>query len=399
MSLEAPGFTHGYRPGIIRFGRGCVDDLNQTLADQGYEDVLIVTGTNVGSNKAVMGPVTDGLTGRSVEVFDETTPAKTLETVFDGIERAAQAEADVVVGVGGGSSLDIATGIAALARADYTLAEARTQVIKHGSLPLPEDDAPLPVVSIPTTLAGADLSVAAGLVASSDEGPVEVIVADERLMPVALFYDPGLFETTPMDTLAGSAINGFDKGIEAIYSRFSNPITDATAVRSLRYLRSSLPVLRETDDPAVMERAVAGVILAQYGVSVPNRYKINIVHAFGHALRNRFDIQQGVAHAVVVPHVLSLIFAEGGGRPGVLAEGLVTDTGRGDTTEAAVIEAVRDVRNGLGLPSRLRDLEGTSKDGLRDVAEYTAEDPLLDLGPPEFDPSIDDIEQALRNTW
>lgn len=399
MSLAAPAFTHRYRPGTIRFGRGCVDDLNQTLADQGYEDILVVTGTHVGSNEAVMGPVMDGLAGRSVDVFDETTPAKTLETVFDGIERAIQLDADVVVGVGGGSSLDIATGIAALARADYTLAEARTQVITHGSLPLPEDDAPLPVVSIPTTLAGADLSVAAGLVASSDEGPVEVIVADERLMPVSLFYDPDLFETTPLDTLAGSAINGFDKGIEAIYSQFSNPITDATAVRSLRYLTSSLPDLRETDDPAVMEQAVAGTILAQYGVSMPTRYKINIVHAFGHALRNQFDIQQGIAHAVVVPHVLSLIFAEGGGRPGVLAEGLVTDTGRYDTTEAAVIEAVRDVRDGLGLPSRLRDLEGTSEAGLRDVAEYTAEDPLFDLGPPGFDPSIDDIEQALRNAW
>jgi alcohol dehydrogenase class IV len=102
----------GYRPGTIHFGRGCADDLARAFADWGNQNVLVVTGTNVGSNEAVMGPVTDGLGGRSVDVFDETTPAKTLDTAFDGIERATRLDADVVVGVGGGSSLSTSQSIA-----------------------------------------------------------------------------------------------------------------------------------------------------------------------------------------------------------------------------------------------------------------------------------------------
>lgn len=208
-----------------------------------------------------------------------------------------------------------------------------------------------------------------------------------------------MFDTTPMDVLAASAINGFDKGVEAIYSRFATPVTDATAVRGLRYLRSSLPQLRESSDPEVMERAVAGTLLVQYGVSMPDQYKINVVHAFGHALRNQFGIQQGTAHGVIVPHALELIFAEGGSRPDVLAEGLVTGEEDADTTEAAVVEAVRAVRDGLDLPSRLRDIQDTDETELRAVAEHTAEDAFLKVGPPEFDPTVDDIEATLRDAW
>ncbi|WP_255152079.1 iron-containing alcohol dehydrogenase family protein [Halorarius halobius] len=398
MSLATPTFVHGYRPGTVHFGRGSIDDVATALDDHGCDRALVVTGRNVGANDAVMGPLLAGADDRIAGVFDETTPEKRLETVFDGIERATALEADAVIGVGGGSSLDVATGIAALANTDYTLEEARREVIADGTLSVAAPDDLLPMVSVPTTLAGADLSVAAGLVAASDDGPVEVIISDESLMPEALVYDPDLFDATPVDVLTGSAINGFDKGVEAVYSRFSNPVVDSTAVRGLRYLRSSLPKLRDGVDPAVMERAVLGTVLVQYGVSVPDAYKINVVHAFGHALRNEFGIQQGVAHAVVVPHALRLIFAEGGGRPEVLAEGLVTDPDPDDPA-AAVVESVETVRDGLGLPSRLRDVEGTSEDGLPAAARRVADDEFLEIGPPSFDPSVDEIEATLRDAW
>lgn len=400
MSLETPDFVHDYKPGGIHFGRGCIDHIDETLAERGLGDALMVCGRNVGANEELMAPVEDRLGDRHAGVFDETTPAKTLRTVFDGLEQFRKAGADALVAVGGGSSIDVARGMGALANADRSYEDVHSEVVETGELTLPEDDdAFVPVLVVPTTMAGADLSVAAGLVASTDEGPTEAIPVDRRLMPTDLFYDPDLFDTTPMDVLSGSAINGFDKGVEAIYSRFANPITDSTAVRGLRYLRSSLPDLRTADDPSVMDRAVMGTILVQYGVSMPDAYKINIVHAFGHALRNEFGIQQGVAHAVIVPHALRLIFEEGGGRPDVLAEALVTGDEDATTTEEAVIEAVETVRDGLDLPSRLRDVEGTSKDGLRSAAEHTKADAFLDIGPPEFEPSVEDIEQTLEDAW
>lgn len=398
--LATPSFDHDFKPGEMHFGRRCIEQIGQVLAERGFENALVVCGRTVGANDALVEPLLAGLDGRHAGIFDETTPAKTLRTVYDGIAQFHESDADALVAVGGGSSIDVARGIAALANADQSYDDAFAEIVDTGELTLPErDDAFVPVLAVPTTLAGADLSVAAGLTALTDDGPREAIPVDTRMMPVDLFYDPDLFETTPMSVLAGSAINGFDKGIEAVYSRFANPLTDSTAVRGLRYLRASLPQLRSADDPAVMDQAVVGTALVQYGVSMPDAYKINVVHAFGHALRNQFGIQQGVAHGVIVPHALRLIFAEGGGRPDVLADGLVTNAEDAASTEDAVVEAVETVRDGLGLPSRLRDVDGTTKQGLRAAAEHTAADAFLDVGPAEFDPTVEAIERTLEDAW
>lgn len=193
-----------------------------------------------------------------------------------------------------------------------------------------------------------------------------------------------------MDTLAGSAINGFDKVLETGYSAFANPITDATAVRSLRYLRDSLPELRGAEDPAVMDRAVMGILLAQYGVSMPGAYNVNVVRAFG--------LQQGVGHAILVPETLELIFEQVDGRRDLLAEGLVVREDVEDEA-AAVVAAVEEMRDGLSLPSRLRDVEGPTEEGLHAAAVYARDDPFMDLGPERFDPSAEDLKGVLRAVW
>lgn len=400
MSLDCHSFTFDYQPAAIHYGRGCVVDLEQALDAVGADTAMVVTGRNVGNNRAVMDPVKAGLGNRHAGTFAETTPAKRVETVYDGLDRMDELDADAIVAVGSGSSMDVARFLSLLATDFRSLEELRREIASEGGLAAPDPSTPTPpVVGVPTTLPGADLSTAAAVTYPTDgDGRSETIPVGNALMPAACFYDPDLFETTPTDALAGSAINGFDKALEAVYSAYSNPITDATAVRSLKYLRDSLPRLRESAAPEVMDRAVAGIVLAQYGSSIPEAYKINVVHAFGHALRNEFGLQQGIAHAVMVPHVLRLLFDQTDGRRDILAEGLVTDPGVDDEAES-VVAAVAEIRDGLKLPSRLRNLEGTAEDRLRSVAELAHEDPFLRLGPPDFDPTVDEIEAILRNAW
>ena len=400
MSLHVPSFVHDFQPGAIHYGRGCAADLGEALAERGLDSALVVTGTNVGANRETMGPIEAGLGDRLAEVFDRTTPRKRIETAYDGVERMHDTDADAIVAVGAGSSLDVGRFMRVLDAEFRSVEEIRTEVEETGTVAVPEDpDALLPLFVVPTTFAGADMSVAAAITyPTADGGRAETIPVAKSLMPTGLFYDPELFETTPVDVLAGSAINGFDKALETVYSAFANPITDGTAVQSLRYLRDSLPELRGAEDPAVMDRAVMGIVLAQYGVSIPEAYKINVVHAFGHALRNEFGLQQGVAHAIVVPQVLELIFEQVDGRRSMLAEGLVAEEG-GEDEAAAVVAAVEEIRDGLGLPSRLRDVEGPTEEGLYDAAVYAREDPFMDLGPEGFDPSVEDLEGVLRDAW
>jgi len=391
-SLDTPAFVQDYRPGAVHYGRGCTDDLGAALADRGLERALVVTGRNVGANDAVMDPVEAGLGDRLAGVFDRTTPEKRLETVYEGVASARAVDADALVAVGAGSSLDVGRFMRLVAADGRPQEQLVAEIEREGTPTVPEVDLPLFVV--PTTLSGADLSIAAAVTYPADGGRAETIPVDDELMPTGLFYDPALFETTPADVLAGSAMNGFDKALECVYSAFATPVTDGTATRALRYLGASLPALRD-GDPAVVDRAVAG-ILAQYGVSRP-AYRLSVVHAFGHSLRNEFGVQQGLAHAVVVPHVLELLFDRVDGRRALLAEGLTG--GQPEDPATAVVDAVTEIRDGLGLPARLRDLEGVERDGLQRAARLTHRDGFMGNGPEGFDPTAADLLGVLEAAW
>ena len=403
-SLDAPAFVHDFKPGAIHYGRGCVADLSEALSARGLENAVVVCGRNVGANHDVMDPVEAGLGDRLAATFDETTPEKRIETAYDGLEVAREVGADALVPVGSGSSLDTAKATSVLHGEYRTIEEAAEEVAERGYLSLPDDpDDLLPTFPVPTTFAGADLSTVAGITVPTPEGGrTSTGVGGQALMPTALFYDPDLFETTPPGVLAGSAFNGFDKAVEMCYSRHGNPITDGTAVRSLSYLRDALPRLRGedgglSDDPSAMDRAVIGIVLAQYGLAARSAPKTSVIHAFGHGLRFAWGVQQGIAHAVMVPHVLRLLFDQVDGRRDLLAEGL--GVAEADDRAEAIVDVVEEIRDALDLPARLRDVEGTDEAGIPEAARLTHEDAYLHRGPPDFEPTVEEVESAIRAAW
>jgi alcohol dehydrogenase len=218
-------------------------------------------------------------------------------------------------------------------------------------------------------------------------------------MPTALFYDPELFVHTPPRVLAASAMNGFDKAVETLYARNATAVSDATATHALRLCRKSLPKLGGgTDDRDVLRQAVAGVMLAQYGVSRPDGSTLSLVHAFGHGLTAVSDIQQGAAHGVIAPHALRYLFANSDGRRTLLAEGFGVDAGADDETAQGVVDAVAAVRDGLGLPTRLRDTPVT-RGRLDDVAEITVDDGFMTNVPRDFEPTLDGVRAVLEEAW
>ena len=392
-------FTFEYDPAEVRFGRDRVSDLSELLAGYGCDRALVVCGRNVGANGALMDPIERGLGARLAGVFDETTPRKSIETAFEGRERMAELDVDALIGVGGGSSLDLATAMNSLSATGYTSREVREQVAETGHVGRPDADELVTLVQIPTTFAGADLSSGGSVtVPRSDGDSVGAGVGADALMPEAVIYDPKLFETTPRSVLASSAMNGFDKGIEAVYSRNRTPITDATAVRGLRMLTEALPRLDEDADPETMDRAVVGTVLVQYGISIRSALKISVIHGYGHALRHRFGIQQGTAHAVLAPHVVEDLLDRGLGRADLLADAFGVEANGGER-KAGIVAEIERVRDRLGLPARLRDVEGIERSGLGEAARLTVEDPILENGPEGYDPTAEEVERLLENAW
>jgi alcohol dehydrogenase class IV len=401
-------FRLAYDPPAIRYGRGSVASLSEELGTHGFTRGLVVTGQTVGSTPAVIDPVRDGLGGRLAGVFAETTPGKRLSTAGDGLAVLREQHADVIVALGGGSSLDVAKQISTLAArarggvdAEAAVAEASRELQDHGSVTVP-DEGLVPIVAVPTTLAGADVSQVGGLAATPDSGFVSEAVtggiSHPELMPVAVVYDPTLVATTPERVLAASAMNGFDKGIETLYASTATPITDATAMRGLSVFREGLLAFGEgVREDWVFDALVRGVLLVQYGISRPEDGTLSLIHAFGHGLTSGYSVQQGVAHAVAAPHVLEYIFERTDGRRNLLAEAL--DTEHAADPAEAVVAAVTEVRDTLGLPTRLRDVDGPDPDAFTEVARYISDDPLAANLPPDLDPTVEEIEDVLEAAW
>ncbi|WP_276272358.1 iron-containing alcohol dehydrogenase family protein [Haloarcula litorea] len=390
-----------YDPSTIRVGDDCVAGLGAELAVRGADSALVVTGSTVGETPAVIEPVRSGLGDRLAGVFAGTTPAKRLGTAVDALAAFERCGADAVVGVGGGSSLDVAKLVAVLAASDREPAAIGTELVATGTVTVPDDGLP-PILAVPTTLAGADLSQVAGVTAEPETCPVDEPasggISHPDLMPAAVCYDPALFATTPRGVLAGSAMNGFDKGVETLYAGAATPVTDATAARGLSLLRDGLLALGDGRGDDETYRALAeGVLLAQYGVSRADGTTLSLLHAFGHGVARTYGVQQGVAHAVVAPHALRLLFDRVDGRRRLLSEAL--GAGDADDPAAAVVDRVADVATALDLPARLRDVDGPTREEFPSVARAVLDDPFLANAPAGFDPTVDDIVAVLEEAW
>lgn len=388
-----------YDPAAIRFGEGSVGDLADELEGHDLDEALVVTGQTVGTTEAVIGPVRGGLGNRLGDVFAETTPKKRLATGHAAAERFDEIDADCLVSLGGGSSLDVAKVAAIAVGSDRSAADLGSELEATGTLPVP-DSVP-PIIAVPTTLAGADLSSGGGVSASAENGLVEKStgggVWDPSLMPVSLVADPALFATTPRSTLAASAMNGFDKGIESLYAPTGTSITDGTAANGLSLLVDALPALGE--DPVTtgeLNPIVRGILLVQYGISRPDASNLSLIHAFGHAL-SAAGPHQGTAHATVAPEILRYVFERTDGPRPLLADSL----GVGDESDPteAVLTAVADVRDALGLPARLRDLEGIEHEDIPDLAAGVMADDLVANVPPAVEPDRDDMAAILERAW
>ncbi len=391
-------FAFDYHPAEIRCGDGTAADLGELLAARGLDDALVVAGETVGATPAVVDPVRAGLGDRFAGLFAETTPEKRLGTALAAARRVRAEGHDALVGLGGGSSLDVATVATVLLSHEDPGA-----AVESGRVTVADGGEPTPVVAVPTTPAGADLSPVAGITLTLEPGsdrddPPTGSASDRRPMPAALVADTALVATTPRSVLCASAMNGFDKAVESPYSPHATPITDATALRALSLTRSGFGAL-SADDPDPDDRydAVAGVVLAQYGVTTGEVSRLSIVHAFGHGFSHGYDVHQGVAHGVLAPHVLEYLFGEVDGRRALLAEGLGVEGATDEELAAGVVEAVAEVAADLGLPDRLRDLSGVERSDLPPIAAAIHADGTLAAAP--VDPDREAILGVLEAAW
>ena len=381
---------------LLSVGRGRVDGLGQHLDRFGYEQALLVCGRNVGSNDELLAPIKAALGDRLAAIFDGTTPEKSVKSLYNAMEVAVNEQVDITIGVGGGSSLDIARQLGVFMADGRDMESIQSTAREKGFVKLNPTEPTLPTVAIPTTFAGADISPGGSIeiIDATDSPTGQPIRASGSNWPVLTVHDASLVETTPLSALAGSAMNGFNKPIETLYARTGTPITDATAIHALKLFNDTYPQLNE-EQKTTMDRAVVASVLGQF------RRQTSVIHAFGHGFSRRYDLQQGDVHAVMAPHVLAYLFSKIDGRRSLIAEGLDLSVEGQDPDAVAdsVVDRIHSITDAMAVPTRLREIKPVDRNDFPAIAEFIVGDIPDDHAPVGFEPTAREIQGVLDQAW
>lgn len=363
----------------IRFGSGRISELGDYLSERGLQRAMLVCGGSTARTAALMDPIRAALGPRLVGVFAGASAAKTAAAAFEGVAELERLRPDVLIGVGGGASLVAARQIQTLAAAGHSLESLTAQARADGRLPLIDDPvSALPVVMVPTTMTGADISrTSSSYVLDAETSPTRRAVLVRSLStPRAAFIDPTLYEATPDEVLLASAMNGLNKGFETIYSTPNTHASDAFAVHGTRLMVEGFRAFHR-DRSEGLRQAVAGLTLVQM------RKRTSIIHAFGHAISQTSDVYQGDVHSVLAPHILVFLLGQGDVRRRELARSLDVDVaGRSDDELAeAIVTAVTEVRDALGTPRHWASTPGAETMDPAVVAEAMKSEHMMASAP------------------
>lgn len=402
--MQTQNIHHWYGPTHFHIGAGCVDGLKSSVKQAGMSSVLLVTSQSIAADADLIQPVLDGLGDIPVTVFKEVSIKKQLDTVQSASNIIEESAIDGIVSIGGGSTADAASAISVVAATDadpkslFAAVDSDGQIQVSGISPTT-----LPVIAVPTTLSGAEVTCAAGMnIGDAERGSRRVrsapIISSE-IWPEAVFYDPQLAAKTPDRILGPSAMNGLDHGIEMLYSRNRTPFTDATAAQGVRILNGSIPVLLDDNrDLETITQAMTGIALATTGLIDPiSGAKYSLIHAFGHQLSQRYDIQQGQAHGVIAPAVLDYVFSTVEYNQDMLSWALGSK--KRNDQHTYIVERVTALRNALRLPTHLHSLDGLSRNDFPVLSEAIQNDIGIRFGPVGLAPSTDEIEDILAAAW
>jgi alcohol dehydrogenase class IV len=324
--------------------------LAELCRERGAQRVLIVTDPGI-SKLGLLADVLPGFAGAelTVEVFDQVVADPPEAILLAAVEQALALKAQLIVGFGGGSSMDVAKLVALLAHPDC--AQALAQIYGVGNA----RGQRLPLILVPTT-AGTGSEVTQISIITTG-ATTKMGVVSPLLLPDLALLDAELTLGLPPAVTAATGIDAMVHAIEAYTSALKkNPLSDLLAREALRLLAANLDkVVHNGADREARQAMLLGSCLA--GQAFANA-PVAAVHALAYPLGGHLHIPHGLSNALVLPHVLGFnasvaapLYAELA--PLVLGEQLRLGSVLQQTEQ--FIGAMADFSLRSGLPTRLRD--------------------------------------------
>ena len=336
------------QPTRIRFGAGAIGDLADLISETGGSRPFLVIDPGL-KDAGLLDQVTAPLikAGMPVTIYDQVEPEPGLRLADAGADLAKKAGADCVVGVGGGSALDIAKAISILIT-NHGKAE---DYLGLGKIKNPG----VPKIMVPTT-AGTGAEVTFTAVFINEKTQSKGGMNGDPLYPEAALLDPELTRSLPPAVTAATGIDAFVHALEAYTSTQAHRISEMYSLEAMELISRNLPVAYANGDniearsAMLMGSLLGGKALATAGVG--------LVHAMAYPMGGMFNIPHGLANAVLLPYVVAYNIIGCADKYAVVSEIMGYDTDGLSEREAGelAVEAIIRLNSDVGIPESLEDL-------------------------------------------
>ena len=339
---------------------GAAGRLPQLCQELGANHVMLVTDPGIRSTP-LLGPVEDSFqqAGMSLSIYDQVSAGPADRIVLEASQQARDVGADLVIGFGGGSSMDVAKLVALLSHPDATQSLADIYGVGLANGPR------LPLVQVPTT-AGTGSEVTPVAIVTTGETTKAGVVAPS-LLPDLAVLDAELTLGLPPHVTAATGVDAMVHVIEAYTSAHKkNPYSDMLAREALRLLGGNLvQAVKDGSNLAAREACLLGAMMA--GQAFANA-PVAAVHALAYPLGGHFHIPHGLSNSLVLPEVLRFNARDAAPLYAQLAPILSDRLFAGHADGAAIlIASLEKLIEDVGLPTRLRDA-GVTEESLETLA-------------------------------
>ncbi|MCA0241455.1 MAG: maleylacetate reductase [Proteobacteria bacterium] len=334
-------FTYQAAPTRVVFGAGALQQLGDEIERLGARRAIVLSTPEQAASAERVAAL---LGARAAGVFPRAVMHVPIEAARAAREEAARLGADCAVAIGGGSTTGLGKAIAL--------------------------ESALPIVAIPTTYAGSEMTPIWGLT----EAGVKKTGRDARVLPRTVIYDPELTLTLPYGLTVTSLVNAIAHAAEGLYAHDGNPVTALMAEEGIRAGAAALaPLQADPQDRAARADALYAAWLCG---TVLGSVAMGLHHKLCHTLGGSFNLPHAEVHTVILPHALAYNAAAA---PAAMAR-VARALGVADVTQAA--QAVQQLARRHGAPTSLAAI-GMPADGLDRAAELAASTPYPNPRPLE----------------
>ena len=330
-------------------GAGAIAEIATEAIGRGFKKAFVCSDPDL-IKFGVTKKVTDVLdnAGLAYEIYSNIKPNPTIENVQSGVAAFKAAEADYIIAIGGGSSMDTAKGVGiVIANPDFADIRSLEGVA-------PTKNKSVPIFAVPTT-AGTAAEVTINYVITDVEKNRKMVCVDPKDIPVVAFVDPEMMSSMPKGLTAATGMDALTHAIEGYITAAAWELSDMFHLKAIeiisRSLRGAVANTPEGRADMALGQYVAGMGFSNVG--------LGIVHSIAHPLGALYDTPHGVANAIILPTVMEYNAEATGEKYREIARAMGV-AGVDDMTQEeyrkAAIDAVRQLSQDVGIPADLKDI-------------------------------------------